>query len=104
MATMNVPYEILQNSTPKQQALSFIPDRMMPVSTMHRMALKASEKIILLMNNTNMLTRHYRLTSMNDVLIYLTGNHEDQGMPGDRGDFYRRKLAEQMFIHYSIQN
>lgn len=25
-------------------------------------------------------------------------------MPGDRGDFYRRKLAEQIYLHYSIQN
>jgi hypothetical protein len=108
MATLNVPYELLQNSSssqkPQSQSLNFIPDRMMPVSTMHRMALKASEKIILLMNNTELLTRHYRLASMNDVLVYLTGNHEDQGMPGDRGDFYCRKLAEQLYVHYGIQN
>ncbi|GFN95029.1 hypothetical protein PoB_002153500 [Plakobranchus ocellatus] len=103
---LNVGFELLRNSTPqtKLECTSFTPDRMMPVSTMHRMALKACEKIILLMNNTRMLTRHHRLHCMNDVLVYLTGNHEDQGMPGDRGDYYRRKLAEQIYIHFSIQN
>ncbi|CAL1529839.1 unnamed protein product [Lymnaea stagnalis] len=105
MGTMNLGYELLQSSHPKpKECLDFTPDRMMPVSTMHRMALKAQENIILLMNNTRMLTRHHRLASMNDVLVYLTGNHEDQGMPGDRGDFYRRKLAEQLYLHYAIQN
>lgn len=73
MAATNIGYELLQNSAPKQkETVDFVPDRMMPVSTMHRMALKAQEKILLLMNNTCMLTRHHRLTSMNDVLIYLT--------------------------------
>ncbi|KAK3782548.1 hypothetical protein RRG08_061778 [Elysia crispata] len=103
---LNVEYQLLRNSTPQKnnECIRFSPDHMMPVTTLHRMALKACEKIILLMNNTRMLTRHHRLSCMNDVLIYLTGNHEDQGMPGDRGDFYRRKLAEQIYIHYSIQN
>ncbi|KAK0062909.1 hypothetical protein Bpfe_007629 [Biomphalaria pfeifferi] len=105
MGSMNIGYELLRNSTPQQkECLDFVPDRMMPVSTMHRMALKAQENIILMMNNTHMLTRHHRLASMNDVLIYLTGNHEDQGLPGDRGDFYRRKLAEQIYLHYAVQN
>ncbi|CAG5130688.1 unnamed protein product [Candidula unifasciata] len=107
MTSMNIGYELLRNSSnqkPQAPSLNFTPDRMMPVSTMHRMALKASEKIMLLMNNTQLLTRHHRLANMNDVLVYLTGNHEDQGMPGDRGDFYRRKLAEQLYLHYAIQN
>jgi len=76
----------------------------MPVATMHRMALKASQKLILLMNNTTLLTRHHRLTSMNEILVYLTGHAEDEGMPGDRGDFYRRKLAEQLYHHFNIYN
>ncbi|RUS80328.1 hypothetical protein EGW08_011897 [Elysia chlorotica] len=102
----NVECQLLRNSTPQRntECIRFSPDRMMPVTTLHRMAMKACEKIILLMNNTRMLTRHHRLSCMNDILIYLTGNHEDQGMPGDRGDFYCRKLAEQLYIHYSIQN
>ncbi|GFR89799.1 hypothetical protein ElyMa_006134400 [Elysia marginata] len=103
---MNVEYQLLRNSTPHRntECIRFSPDHMMPVTTMHRMAVKACEKIILLMNNTRMLTRHHRLSCMNDVLIYLTGNHEDQGLPGNRGDFYRRKLAEQIYVHYSIEN
>lgn len=75
MGSMNIGYELLRKSStqrPQLQTLSFVPDRMMPVSTMHSMALKASEKIILLMNNTRLLTRHHRLASMNDVLLYLT--------------------------------
>ncbi|XP_005111200.1 uncharacterized protein LOC101845736 [Aplysia californica] len=106
MSTFNLGYELLRSSTPhsRSDCVSVASDRMMPVSTMHRMALKACEKVILLMNNTRMLTRHHRLASMNDVLVYLTGHHEDEGLPGDRGDFYRRKLAEQLYVHYSLQN
>lgn len=39
---------------------------------------------------------------MKQVLTYLHGMHDDVGMSGDRGDFYRRKLAEQIFLKFGI--
>jgi len=108
MATINVGYELLRNSTPSRigggSCAGTTPDRMISAQIMHRISIKATEKIILLMNNTTMLTRHHRLSSINEALIYLTGHHEDEGMPGDRGDFYRRKLAEQIYLHFHIHN
>lgn len=35
--------------------------------------------------------------------MYLQGNHADVGLSGDRGDLYRRKLAEQMYLNFRIQ-
>ena len=32
------------------------------------------------------------------------GHHEDEGMPGDRGDFNRRMLSEQIHHHFHIYN
>jgi hypothetical protein len=37
------------------------------------------------MNNT-LLIKEHRLSSMNQLLKYLHGMHEDVGMSGDRGD------------------
>lgn len=77
-------------------------DRMAPVSALNRIANVAGERIMLMMNNTE-LCRHGRMRTMNDVLTYLSGNHDDVGFIGDRGDFYRRKLAEQLFLTFAVQ-
>lgn len=61
----------------------------------------ACERIILMMNNTG-LVKERRLSSMNQVLTYLIGRHDDIGLSGDRGDLYRRKLAEQIFLAFAI--
>lgn len=61
----------------------------------------ACERIILMMNNTG-LVKERRLSSMNQVLTYLIGRHDDVGLSGDRGDLYRRKLAEQIFLAFAI--
>lgn len=53
------------------------------------------------MNNTG-LVKERRLSSMNQVLTYLIGRHDDVGLSGDRGDLYRRKLAEQIFLAFAI--
>ena len=55
----------------------------------------------MLMNQT-LLVKEHRLSSMHQVLKYLNGLHDDDGMSGDRGDFYRRKLAEQIFLKFGI--
>lgn len=39
---------------------------------------------------------------MDQVLVYLRGLHDDVGLSGDRGDFYRRKLAEQIALAFAI--
>lgn len=62
----------------------------------------ALEKIMLMMNNTNLI-KERRITNMAQVQTYLRGCHDDVGMPGDRGDFYRRKLAEQIYIHFNVE-
>lgn len=54
-----------------------------------------------MMNNTRLL-KEKRITSMDEVLVYLQGYHDDVGLSGDRGDFYRRKLAEQIFTTFAI--
>ena len=36
------------------------------------------------------------------VVDYLLGNHDDVNCSGDRGDFYRRKLAEQIYINFGV--
>ena len=56
---------------------------------------------MLMMNNTR-LVKERRLTNMEQVLTYLTGMHDDVGLSGDRGDFYRRKLAEQIFTSFAV--
>uniref|UniRef100_K1QDU1 Uncharacterized protein n=2 Tax=Magallana gigas TaxID=29159 RepID=K1QDU1_MAGGI len=76
-------------------------DMMAPVTTMNRIAQVACERIILMMNNTG-LVKERRLSSMNQVLTYLIGRHDDIGLSGDRGDLYRRKLAEQIFLAFAI--
>ncbi|XP_022318096.1 uncharacterized protein LOC111121221 [Crassostrea virginica] len=76
-------------------------DMMAPVTTMNRIAQVACERIILMMNNTE-LVKERRLSSMDQVLSYLTGKHDDVGLSGDRGDLYRRKLAEQIFLAFAV--
>mmetsp|Transcript_26747 Transcript_26747/g.43017 ORF Transcript_26747/g.43017 Transcript_26747/m.43017 type:complete len:125 (-) Transcript_26747:77-451(-) len=68
---------------------------------MNRIAQVACERIILMMNNTE-LVKERRLSSMDQVLSYLTGKHDDVGLSGDRGDLYRRKLAEQIFLAFAV--
>ncbi|KAK6181470.1 hypothetical protein SNE40_009314 [Patella caerulea] len=76
-------------------------DRMFPVSTLNRIAIVACERIMLMMNNTGMLLQP-KIQNMQQVLAYLSGQHIDVGCCGDRGDFFRRKLAEELYLTYSV--
>ncbi|XP_048761119.2 uncharacterized protein LOC125670160 [Ostrea edulis] len=76
-------------------------DMMAAVTAMNRIAQVACERIILMMNNTG-LVKERRLSSMDQVVTYLIGNHDDIGLSGDRGDLYRRKLAEQIFLAFAV--
>ncbi|XP_041358054.1 uncharacterized protein LOC121374965 [Gigantopelta aegis] len=78
-----------------------IVDRMSAVSTLNRIAIVVCERLMLLMNNTE-LVKHRRMTCMDDVLLFLGGNHDDVGLYGDRGDFYRRKLAEEIYTAFAV--
>lgn len=62
----------------------------------------ACQRILLMMNNTELLSIP-RLSSIDEALMYLQGLHADVGLSGDRGDLYRRKLAEQMYLNFRIQ-
>ncbi|VDI55508.1 Hypothetical predicted protein [Mytilus galloprovincialis] len=90
-------------STPSTQTMrtSFQRDRVAPVMSMNRIAQLACERFLVLMNET-LLIKEHRLSNMSQVLKYLNGMHEDVGMSGDRGDFYRRKLAEQIYLKFGI--
>lgn len=77
-------------------------DSMAPVRTMNRIAQVAIERIILMMNNTKLI-KERRLSSIEQVQTYLRGNHDDVGMCGDRGDFYRRQLAEQIYLNFNVR-
>ncbi|KAL3869814.1 hypothetical protein ACJMK2_042448 [Sinanodonta woodiana] len=98
----HVGYDLIRTTEPMPRQTRFKRDRMAPITTLNRIATVASERIILMLNNTEMV-KDVRLKSMNDVLRYLNGQHDDVGLSGDRGDFYRRKLAEQMYLNFSIQ-
>ena len=56
---------------------------------------------MLLMNNTQMV-KNRRMTCMDDVMLFLSGNHDDVGLSGDRGDFYRRKMAEEIYTAFAV--
>ncbi|XP_076440852.1 uncharacterized protein LOC143280153 [Babylonia areolata] len=93
-------YDLLRASTPKYYKPAV--DRTAPVSLMNRIAIVAIERFILMMNNTLLLTRNHRLANIYEVVDYLLGNHDDVGCNGDRGDFYRRKLAEQIYVYFGV--
>ncbi|KAL8571666.1 hypothetical protein ACOMHN_056622 [Nucella lapillus] len=96
-------YDLLRASTPKISDLTQPRiDRAAPVSLLHRIATVGIERFILMMNNTLLLTRHHRLANIYEVVDYLLGNHDDVDCSGDRGDFYRRKLAEQIYVLFGV--
>lgn len=51
-------------------------------------------------NKSLLVTSVYEITLQ--VVDYLLGNHDDIGCNGDRGDFYRRKLAEQIYVNFRV--
>ena len=73
------------------------------VAVLNRIATRAIQQLILMMNNTHMLNKPNAIVYIDDIFIYLNGHHHDVGLSGDRGDFYRRKLAEQIFLNCAIQ-
>lgn len=99
----DINYQLVRpaGSNAGSQQTEHLMDRMTCVSTLNRIANVACEKIMLLMNNTRLL-KHPRLSTMDEVLMYLHGEHDDLGLPGDRGDLWRRKLAEQVYLHYAV--
>uniref|UniRef100_A0A0L8IBD5 Uncharacterized protein n=1 Tax=Octopus bimaculoides TaxID=37653 RepID=A0A0L8IBD5_OCTBM len=72
-------------------------------AVLNRIATRVIQRLILMMNETHMLIPPNSVKNIHDVLLYLSGGHEDVGMSGDRGDFYRRKLAEQIYLNFAIQ-
>lgn len=57
---------------------------------------------MLMMNNTEM-CKIRRLENIDQALVFLAGKHDDEGLSGDRGDFYRRKLADQMHVMFAVE-
>lgn len=95
-------YDLIRSHPPPGPVPEMKPDRMAVITQLNRIALVACERIMLLLNNSEM-TKKRRMESMADVLKYLKGEHDDVGLCGDRGDFYRRKLAEQIHLSFAVE-
>ena len=98
----HVKYDLIRSFPPPGVVPDMKPDRMAVITQLNRIALVACERIMLLLNNSEM-TKKRRMESMSDVLTYLKGEHDDVGLCGDRGDFYRRKLAEQVHLSFAVE-
>ena len=44
-----------------------------------------------------------RLQNINEALLFLSGKHDDVGLSGDRGDFYKRQLADQIHVTFGVE-
>lgn len=95
-------YTLVRAPETRTESFEFKPDRMAVINTLNRIAQVAQERIMLMMNNTEM-CKVRRMRNMADVLTFLNGQHDDQGMSGDRGDFYRRKLADQLHVTFAVE-
>ncbi|XP_060584549.1 uncharacterized protein LOC132740623 [Ruditapes philippinarum] len=95
-------YQLVRKPLSDSRSFDFNPDRMAVITTLHRIASVAIERVMLMMNNTEM-CKIRRLDNIEQALIFLAGNHDDEGMSGDRGDFYRRKLADQMHVAFAVE-
>lgn len=84
------------------ESFDFTPDRMSVITTLHRIASVAIQRIMLMMNNTEM-CRIRRLENIDQALMFLSGQHDDNGLSGDRGDFYKRKLADQIHVQFAVE-
>ena len=94
-------YNLIRSQPPPGPIPEMKPDKMAVITQLNRIALVACERIMLLLNNSEM-TKKRRMASMADVMRYLKGEHDDVGLCGDRGDFYRRKLAEQIHLNFAV--
>jgi hypothetical protein len=75
---------------------------MAAIAHLHRTASVAIEHIILMMDDTER-CKIRPLENIQQVLVYLNGNHEDEGKPGDRGYIYRKLLAKQIQATCDVQ-
>lgn len=78
---------------------TFDPDTMSVITTFNKIAVTASERITLSMNETEMY--EHKLSDIRKVLSLLKGEFEAD-LPGDTGDYFRRKLANQLHLTYAI--
>lgn len=71
-----VGYDLLCCSQQKQSKYyEAKPDRVAPVSQLNRIAIVAIERIILMMNNTLLLTKHHRLANIYEVTHLVNHGH-----------------------------
>lgn len=75
------------------------PDTMSVITAFNRIAVTASERITLSMNQTEMY--EHKLSDIRTVLSLLKGDIE-ANQPGDTGDYFRRELANQLHLTYAI--
>ncbi|KAL4236521.1 hypothetical protein ACF0H5_004907 [Mactra antiquata] len=95
-------YQLVRQPLSRFESHDFKPDRMAVITTLHRIASVALQRIMLMMNNTE-LCKIKRLDNVDQVLLFLSGQHDDNGLSGDRGDFYKRKLADQIHTTFAVE-
>ena len=94
--------ELVRPPVSRFTSFDYKPDRMAVITSFNRIARVAMERVMLMLNNTEMCKKR-RLTNIQDALVFLTGQHDDVGLCGDRGDFYRRQLADQIHVTFAIE-
>ncbi|KAH3779489.1 uncharacterized protein LOC127842911 [Dreissena polymorpha] len=98
----HVNYQLVKQPESRFRSFDFKPDRMSVVTALNRIASVAQERILLMLNNTGMCAIR-RLANIREALMYLEGKFDDPKLPGDTGEFYRRKLADQLHVTFAVE-
>lgn len=93
-------YQLVRQPESRFRSFDFKPDRMAVVTALNRIATVAIERIMLMMNNTQLCPLR-RLSTIQEALFFLQGKYESS-LPGDTGDFFRRKLADQLHVTFAV--
>jgi len=94
-------YTLVRKQESQLRCSEFKQDRMTVISALNRIASVAIERIMLMMNNTGMCLIR-RLSNIQEALLFLQGKFDDPKLPGDTGEFYCRKLADQIHVQFAV--
>ena len=95
-------YKLVSKPESRFQSFDFTPDRMAVITALNRIATVAIERIMLMMNNSELVPIR-RLSNIQEALMFLQGKYDSE-RPGDTGDFFRRKLADQLHVTFAVDD
>ncbi|XP_052777164.1 uncharacterized protein LOC128214638 [Mya arenaria] len=95
-------YTLVRKPESRFRSFDFKQDRMSIITALNRIASVAMERIMLMLNNTELCTIR-RLSNIREALMFLQGKFDDPKLPGDTGEFYRRKLADQIHVTFAVE-